>query len=193
MSAAEMAGSGLQLPETTLRTKRLELRLVEHRDLPDLLAVHSVDEVNRFLPFDTWAGMSDALAWYKKVLQRHQGGEAIQFAIVESRSGKVMGSCLVFGYEEDAQRVELGYGLGQGWWGQGYAREAIEMLIAHCFDTLALRRLDARVDPRNHASHALLLRLGFTLEGCLRQRQVFKGELVDVNLYGLLMSEWSRE
>ena len=190
MSALPEEGSGLPLPERPLRTERLELRLVEHRDLPDLLAVHSVDEVNRFLPFDTWAGMDDAEAWYEKVKLRHLAGEAIQFAIVEARSGKVMGSCLVFDYEEDNQRAELGYGLGQGWWGRGFAREAVQCLIAHAFDALGLRRLDARVDPRNLASNGLLQRLGFTLEGRLRQRSLFKGELVDVNLYGLLRAEW---
>lgn len=190
MSALPEEANGLPLPTRPLRTDRLELRLVEQRDLPDLLAVHSVEAVNRFLPFETWLGMDDAEEWYEKVRQRHLVGEAIQFAIVEARSGKVMGSCLCFDYEEDNQRAELGYCLGQGWWGQGFAREAVHCLIAHAFDELGLRRLDARVDPRNQASNALLRRLGFTLEGCLRQRSLFKGELVDVNLHGLLRAEW---
>lgn len=191
MSAVETESPGLPLPDNALRTDRLELRIVEHRDLPDLLAVHSVEEVNRFLPMATWTSMEDAQEWYEKVKLRHFNGEALQFSILESRSGKVMGICLLFGYEKESGRVELGYGLGQGWWGQGYAREAVDQLIVYAFEELGLRRLDARVDPRNESSNGLLIRLGFTLEGCLRQRELFKEELVDVNLYGLLRDEWS--
>lgn len=190
MNAEEINENGLSLPRRPLATERLVLRLVEHRDLQDLLAVHSVEEVNRFLPLDLWSGIEDAEEWYEQVRQRHLAGEAVQFAIVESRSGKVMGSCLLFGYEDENQRVELGYGLGRRWWGQGFAGEAVKRVIVYAFDELGLRRLDARVDPRNEPSNRLLQRLGFTMEGCLRQRSLFKGELVDVNLYGLLRAEW---
>ena len=52
------------------------------------------------------------------------------------------------------------------------------------------RQLEAYVDPRNVASHRLLLSLAFRLEGLLRGRSVMKGVVVDSNVYGLLRGEF---
>ena len=190
MAAEPQETEGLLLPAGSIFSERLELRLVGYRDLAALLRVHSVPEVNRYLPFETWQGMEDAELWYEKAVQRHKDQEAIQWVICSRGGSDLYGSCLLFGYEEEHQRAELGYGIGKDYWGQGLAKEAVARMINYAFDELGLRRLDARVDPRNTASCGLLLNLGFALEGCLRERQYLKGELVDVNLFGLLRSEW---
>lgn len=190
MAAEVEAEEGLALPAGSIFSERLELRLVGYRDLPALLDIHRDEQVNRYLPFQTWQGMEDAELWYQRALQRHRDGEAIQWVICEQGGKTLYGSCLLFGYEAEHQRAEVGYGIGQPYWGRGFAREAMARLIEYAFADLGIRRLDARVDPRNNASVGLLLRLGFTHEGRLRQRQYIKGELVDVDLFGLLRSEW---
>lgn len=180
----------LELPSGSIFSDRFELRLVTYRDLQALLKIHRVDEVNRYLPFETWQGMEDAEIWYERVKQRHQDREAVQWVICERSAGQVVGSCIMFGYEHDHARLEIGYGLGRDYWGRGIAREAVGRLVSYAFDNMQIRRLDARVDPRNDGSNALLKALGFSLEGCQRERQVLKGEVVDVNLWGLLRSQW---
>lgn len=169
---------------------RLSLRLVEQRDLPQLLQIHSVDAVNRYLPYSTWQGMADAEAWYQRVLSRHAAGAALQFVMEKKTSGQVIGSAILFDFDKESGLAELGYALGQPHWGGGYMREALVALIGHAFGAMGLRRLEAEVDPRNLASNALLQKLGFTHEGMLRQRRVMKGEIKDANLFGLLRSEW---
>ncbi|WP_170287352.1 GNAT family N-acetyltransferase [Halioglobus maricola] len=189
-SALPPENERLQLPEGSIFSERLELRMVTYRDLHALLKIHRVEEVNRYLPFETWRGMDDAEIWFDKVRQRHRDREAIQWVICDRTSGAICGSCILFGYEHDHERIEIGYGLGRHHWGRGVAREAVSRLISYAFDDMAVRRIDARVDPRNDASNGLLERLGFTLEGRQRERQLLKGELVDVNLWGLLRSRW---
>jgi RimJ/RimL family protein N-acetyltransferase len=56
---------------------------------------------------------------------------------------------------------EIGYILHPDHWGKGYAREAMEAVIAHIFATRGVEKITADVDPRNTASIGLLLRLGF--------------------------------
>jgi RimJ/RimL family protein N-acetyltransferase len=65
-------------------------------------------------------------------------------------------------------------------------------VLAHAFDTLRLRRIEADIDPRNSASCKLVERLGFVREGLLRERWDVAGELCDAALYGLLASDWRR-
>ena len=48
---------------------------------------------------------------------------------------------------------------------QGYMTEALDLMITHCFETLALHRVEAACLPRNAASKKLLESSGFNQEG----------------------------
>ena len=49
-------------------------------------------------------------------------------------------------------------------------REALEAVCGHAFSAMGIRRMEAEVNPMNHGSNALLQRVGFSLEGTMRQR-----------------------
>ena len=173
-----------------IETERLTIRLVERADLPALLAINSKDTVTRYLPYESWKDIADGEAWHRRAEARHAAGEAVQFVIEHRESGRVIGTCLLFHFEEASARAEVGYVLGQEHWGAGYLFEAMKALVAFAFEQMNLRRLEAELDPRNLASAKLLERLGFLREGLLRQRWAMKGEITDSILYGLLRAEW---
>lgn len=173
-----------------IESSRLIVRLVTEPDLPALLEVNENDETTRFLPYASWHSLSDAEAWLKRMTEMQATGTALQFVLVEKQLDAVIGSCLLFRFEETSSRAELGYVLGRAHWGRGYMREALTALIEQAFTTLHLRRLEAEVDPRNLASSRLLHTLGFAKEGLLRERWVAKGEARDVEVFGLLRHEW---
>ncbi len=174
-----------------IESERLLLRIVERGDLPDLLEINSSDEVTRYLPYGTWNTPSDGEAWYERVVTRHSEGTAMQLVVVDKRSGRVVGTCLLFNFDNASERAELGYVLGKAHWRRGFMREALAVLLAFAFDEMGLRRIEAHADARNVASDRLLRRIGFTHEGLLRQRTLLKGETTDSNVYGLLRAEWS--
>jgi RimJ/RimL family protein N-acetyltransferase len=173
-----------------VHSDRLTLRLLEHGDLHDLLEVHASDEVTRYLPFDAWTSMGDAKTWYQRTMLRHGEGSAMQFVMQHREEGRVIGTALLFHFEEESRRAEIGYVLGKPYWGQGFAHEGVGALLAFAFGDLSLRRLEAEVDPRNVASAKVLNRLGFVQEGLLRERWALKGEICASTLYGLLRHEW---
>ena len=175
-----------------MESARLLVRPVAVPDLAALLIVNGDATVTRHLPYDTWMSADDAHSWYTRVAALQAAGVAWQFVIVHRASGTVLGSCLLFRYESASARAELGYVLGRAHWGQGYMREALAALIGWGFGQLALRRIEAEVDPRNTRSTRLLTQLGFTQEGLLRQRWYAKGEAYDVAVYSLLRDEWPR-
>jgi ribosomal-protein-alanine N-acetyltransferase len=174
-----------------IETERVIVRVVQAADLPAVLSVHANDEVTRYLPYATWNDMVDADQWYARVQGRHADQSAMQFVIEERRSRKVIGICLLFNLDVDSRRAEVGYALDREYWGAGYMCEALSALLAYGFGPMHLRRVEAVVDPRNAGSGQLLLRLGFTREGLLRQRAVMKGEVRDSEFYGLLSNEWA--
>lgn len=176
--------------EPRIDTERLVIRLVTEADLPALLEINADDQVTRFLPYPSWKDMDDARAWFDRAAARHAAGEARQFVIVLRDTGRVIGSCLLFHFEESSGRAEVGYLLARPHWGAGYMVEAMTAFVAFAFEQVGLRRLEAEIDPRNTASARLLERLGFVREGLLRQRWNVKDEITDSGLYGLLRADW---
>lgn len=174
----------------SIESSRTRLRIVEASDLPALLRVNGDDEVTRYLPYATWLSQADAQAWYERIVKAQGSGTALQFAVIEKASDQVIGTCLLFRYDEGSQRAELGYVLGRQYWGTGLMLDALQALLGHAFHVMHLRRVEAEVNPANTASVHLLERLGFTREGLQRQRWVDKGQAYDVAVFGLLRDEY---
>lgn len=76
---------------------------------------------------------------------------------------KYIGYCgLLFDLAHD--HFELLYGFASSYWGQGYASEAIQLVLDFAFTTLGLQSIIATVHPDNQASIHLLKKFGFTLQ-----------------------------
>jgi [ribosomal protein S5]-alanine N-acetyltransferase len=170
---------------------RTTLREVQEGDLSDLMEVNGDPEVTQFLPYATWQSLADASAWLARMQTLIATGSARQLVVVRNADKKVIGTALLFKFEEGSNRLELGYALGRAYWKQGYATEALRTLLSHAFTVMHVRRVEAEVNPNNIASNALLRSLGFSQEGYLRERWVAKGATYGVNIYGLLASEWA--
>ena len=169
---------------------RVTLRAVEASDLPDLLEVNGDPQVTRFLPYTTWQSPQDGEAWLARMQALGASGTSLQLVLARRADAKVIGTMLLFKYDEGSSRIELGYALGRAHWGQGLMREAVVAACTQAFDGLGIRRIEAEVNPDNLASCGLLVAVGFALEGTLRKRWVAKGTAYDTNIYGCLAEDW---
>ena len=61
--------------------------------------------------------------------------------------------------------ASLGYYSSATHQGVGYMTEALQLVLQFAFDELGLHRIEANIQPNNHASRNLVQRCGFTLEG----------------------------
>jgi RimJ/RimL family protein N-acetyltransferase len=68
--------------------------------------------------------------------------------------------------------------------------EATSAILTYGFTELELHRVEANPLARNESSRSLLLKLGFTYEGNLRERIFFRGHFEDQHYFGLLRDEW---
>lgn len=110
--------------------------------------------------------------------------------LVLERDGAFLGWCGLSRWNPEYRSASLGYCLTREAWGHGYATEAAGALLAWAFDTLDLNRVQAEADTRNEASGRVLRKLGFVLEGTLREDCVVKGDVSDSWVFGLLRREW---
>jgi ribosomal-protein-alanine N-acetyltransferase len=105
----------------------------------------------------------------------------------QASSGAVVGFArLALG---GVRAAKLGYAIHADHWGHGYATDAARTLCDFGFDQLGLHRITAAVGPDNHASLTVLTKLGFSLEGRLRDHVFTNGAWRDSLLYSLLTHE----
>lgn len=83
----------------------------------------------------------------------------------------------------------LGYFGMAGFAGRGLMTEAVRLAIRHGFDEIGLHRLEANIQPGNHASIALVRRLGFRREGFSPRYLKVGGEWRDHERWALLADD----
>lgn len=177
-------------PDLPLATERLVLRPPRPDDAAALFAIHADPEVMRYWATPPWTDPRMAEERIAGDLERIAEGTALRLHLEPAGGGPILGAVTLFAFVEPSARAETGYILAREAWGRGYAQEAMGALLDYGFTALGLRRIEADIDPRNSASARLLERLGFTREGCLRERWQVGDEVSDTALYGLLAREW---
>lgn len=108
-----------------------------------------------------------------------------RFAILEN--GVYVGNIGIH-LQDDVYRntAELGYFIGEPYWGRGIATEAVKLIITYGFETLELHRIFAGVFSYNPASARVLEKAGLEFEGVHRKAITKKGGIYDELYYAIL-------
>lgn len=107
---------------------------------------------------------SDALQWISRQQETQDARRGQSFVIVDGGpDGAIVGAA---GYGRlDLDDFELGYWVGEPYWGRGIATEAVQAVIDHAFGIAALPRLFGRCRVGNQASRRVLEKCGFQFHG----------------------------
>lgn len=79
--------------------------------------------------------------------------------------------------------AELGYYLGEPYWGRGFATEAVRQICDYIYRNTDIIRIFAEPFAYNTASCRVLEKAGFQLEGLLRSNAVKNGGILDMKMY----------
>lgn len=100
----------------------------------------------------------------------------------------------VIGFHEinwRSRSAQIGYWLGASFEGRGMMSLAVRAFVDYAFIELDLNRIEIRCATPNRRSRAVPERMGFVLEGVLRQAEKLDDGYVDHAVYGMLSEEWS--
>jgi ribosomal-protein-alanine N-acetyltransferase len=122
---------------------------------------------------------SDAAAFLAAVAQQDP---RTTFALA-TEAEAVGGIGLEFGTDVHRYTAELGYWLGEPFWGRGIMTEAVRHFTAWAFEAFEVHRIYATAFAGNSASVRVLEKAGFQREGHLRASVFKDGRIVDQFLY----------
>lgn len=133
----------------------------------------SLNELKPWMPFahmnqtvqDVEANIRDSIA---KFITR----EDLRLHLFNKETGEFIGSSGLHRINWDIPKFEIGYWIDTRFTGKGYITESTEAITKFAFTELNAKRVEIRCDSRNTKSRAIPEKLGFTLEGILKNEGI---------------------
>jgi len=136
-----------------------------------------------------WLNMRDAFPHpYTKAsaatfLEKVDGQNPTTFFAIATGHEAIGGIGLVPRQDVHRLTAELGYWLGEPYWGKGIMTEAVDKFVAWAFEQFPFVRIYAEPYATNASSCRVLEKAGFALEGRLRRSAIKDGQILDQFLY----------
>jgi len=169
-------------------TERLVIRIPKPGDGQAVFEAinESIEELKPWMPFahseqsaqDVEINIREA---YIKFLKR----EDLRLLVFLKESGELVASTGLHRIDWSVPKFEIGYWINSRFSGKGFMTEAVSGITDFAFRELNAKRVEIRCDVKNKKSRAIPERLGYSLEGILKNDDwsVDKSELRDTCIY----------
>ena len=174
-----------------IKTPRCEIRSYQKSDAASL-ALHANNRkiwLNLRDRFPHPFGEAEGAAYIADVLAR---SHPTSFAIAVDGAA-VGGISLRVGTDIERLTAELGYWLGESFWGRGIVSDAVAAITDFGFRELRLARIFAVPFAHNTPSHRVLEKVGYEREGVLRAAALKDGQVLDEYLYARINLDVSQD
>lgn len=105
------------------------------------------------------------------------------FAIRLKETGRLIGIVNFFDETEDS--CEIGYGIGSGYWGHGYATEAVRRFLEYLFFERGMHTVCASFFTGNDASRRVMEKCGMTYDHFSAKELTYLGKERDLTYYAI--------
>jgi RimJ/RimL family protein N-acetyltransferase len=126
--------------------------------------------------------LADARSW----IETAATADPLTSFAIEVDGAAVGGIGIVLKDDIYRRSAEIGYWLGEDFWGQGIATEAVSVMTDYAFSTWDLCRIWAGIFEWNHGSGRVLEKAGYQFEGRLRQAVTKDGETIDELIFAIV-------
>ena len=168
--------------------KLVRLRAIEQEDIDNLASPVT----------DSWLDRADDRIYFPSSLEKARDSLNAQrerkndsfFWIIETVEGKEVGNIATFDCDSRVGVFKYSIVIKRSFWRQGYASEAIKMVMRYYFRELRYQKCTVLVYSFNQASIDLHNKLGFIKEGQLRRMVFTNGEFYDELYFGITAEEF---
>ena len=152
-----------------IETTRLTLRSFEPDDFEAYYErILSQRAVMRFLSGSGEPrSREEAALTFARFTDPQRDSRDLVWAVTERRTKELIGHAVLQRLDK-SELIEVGYALGERWWGAGLATEVSRAVVAFGFETLPLDLIAGIARPENAASRRVLEKTGLTFDGMRR-------------------------
>jgi len=151
-----------------LETEWLILRRFTLDDAEDAFRNWEQSEaVTRYLTWEPYKNIDDLKGYIRYVIDGYEKPDSYNWII--EYNGQAVGAIDVIWLNEDVEACEIGYCLGDKFWGRGIMSEAFKEVIRFLFEEVGVNRIQATHDARNPKSGRVMEKCGLRYEGTMRQ------------------------
>jgi [ribosomal protein S5]-alanine N-acetyltransferase len=173
-----------------LETERLVLRQIVPSDAPELLRIFSDEETMQYWSCLPFTSVTQADRLVESMAQTLLHGAGIHWAITLRGEDRLIGKCGYNEWRKAHRRGDISYVIDRQHWGKGLVSEALVAILFYGFNQMNLHSVEAGVTPGNEGSTRMLQKLGFKLEGHLKESFLVEDVFVDSLIYSVLRREW---
>jgi len=172
----------MEIVGTTIR-----LRPLEKRDIELKVRWYNDPAVNKTLILNEELELEKSQEWFDKAVQ----DDSRRDLVIETKDGKPIGLTGLREIDQLHGTAECFCVIGdKSFWGKGIGTQVHSMLINWAFDELNLHKIWAVVYTNNAAVLRLVEKLGFEIEGTLREEKYIGGKRIDLLRIGVLRNEF---
>ena len=174
-----------------LRGERVYLRAIEREDLPWLWEHHNDYEVDSLVndgPPEPQSLARLEAEFDKDIVEG--GRDGTRYAI--EAAGMLIGRCELFDFDEVSRNCKLGISLSKEYWGQGFGRETVMILLEYAFEKRNLEKVHLDVLADNDRAIRSYEACGFKEEGHLIRHAWHEGAYKDLVLMAVHRSDWGQ-
>jgi ribosomal-protein-alanine N-acetyltransferase len=163
------------------------LRPWQEADLPAIAEAGSDPYIPQVTSVPAQYTAAAGAAWLQRQRDQLARGAGCPMAIWARNSCRVVGLVTIAGINWRHRRGDIGYWILPRYRGHGYARAAAALLPGIGRE-IGLVRIEALIEPANHASQAVCRSAGFVQEGLLRSYYRIGDENRDMIMFSLLLT-----
>ncbi len=176
-----------------LHGRRVTLQAIKIGDVNKLYAIirDSREHLEKWLP---WVDFIQSLEDERHIIEQWIYDMQIRAAIHLSikAEDEVVGMVSTGQIDWTNQRTSIGYWIKKESVRQNFASEATAILLTYLFDNLRLHRIFIQAATDNDASNGVIRKLGFKIEGVLRENERIKNRFLDHNIYGMTEMDYGQ-
>ena len=163
-------------------------RDIDQSDIDFIFTGLSHPDVIRYygVSFATLEETQEQMDWYRELEEQKKGK---WFVIERKQDGQLVGAGGFNDWDHTHRRAEIGYWLLPNFWRQGIMSATFPALVKYGFGAMNLHRIEGFVEGDNLACQRAISKLGFTLEGTMRQNEWKKGKWLNVQIWSLLSTD----
>lgn len=177
-------------PFPTIETDRLILRKLNKGDAKDLYEYCSSEVSAKYSLWEPHEDLGVTRQYISWLLKTEKRGEYFTWGIELKENGKLIGTVSFPEMDKHYKIAEIGYGIIDAYWGNGYASEAIKAVMEYGFCTVGLICINAKIMKENTASVRVASAVGMQCDGLLRNGVYCKGKSHDVYVFSMLDTDY---